>query len=256
MDISTQQFRKMAASCLAGVFLACSLLLGGCSSLSEYFDFTSDAELDLQVPSKALATKGMDDYNVGKYFTALEYFEEILDRYPFSPEATLAELKAADCNYHMGRYMEALVLYKEFEERHPTNEAIPYVMFQKGMTHYMRIDRIDRDTSGAVESIKAFNQLLRAYPNSPYSAEAKARVASASEFLANHEFFVVDFYVRTKEYEQAKKRLSYLLAMYPDATIAGDARQLLANLEAGNPPKRGIRYYLPNFSLPDWNLFE
>ena len=204
MNFSTQQFRKMAASSLAGVFLASILVLSGCSKVSEYFDFTSDADLDLHVPSKTLATKGMEDYNVGKYFTAIEYFEEILDRYPFSPEATLAELKAADCNYQMGRYMEALVLYKEFEERHPTNEAIPYVMFQKGMTHYMRIDRIDRDTTGAVESIKAFNQLLRAYPDSPYSAEAKGRVASAREFLANHEFFVVDFYVRTEEYEQAK----------------------------------------------------
>jgi len=256
MNITTQQFRKMAASGLAGIFLASLLLLGGCSSISEYFDFTSDADLDLHVPSKALATKGMDDYNVGKYFTALEYFEEILDRYPFSPEATLAELKAADCNYHMGRYVEALVLYKEFEERHPTNEAIPYVMFQRGMAHYMQIDRIDRDTSGAVESIKAFNQLLRAYPNSPYTAEAQARVKTGREFLANHEFFVVDFYVRTEEYEQAKKRLNYLLAMYPDSAIAGDAQELLASLEAGEPPKRGIRDYLPSFSLPDWKVFQ
>lgn len=256
MNFSTQQFRKIAASSLAGVFLASILVLSGCSKVSEYFDFTSDADLDLQVPSKTLATKGMEDYNVGKYFTAIEYFEEILDRYPFSPEATLAELKAADCNYQMGRYMEALVLYKEFEERHPTNEAIPYVMFQKGMTHYMRIDRIDRDTSGAVESIKAFNQLLRAYPDSPYSAEAKGRVASAREFLANHEFFVVDFYVRTEEYEQAKKRLGYLLAMYPDSTISGDAQELLAQLEAGEPPERGILHYLPSLSLPDWKLFK
>ncbi|MGB3209868.1 MAG: outer membrane protein assembly factor BamD [Desulforhopalus sp.] len=238
------------------------LTFSGCGDLQKTFNFTKLDEdgneiipVESTLPAKTLLLKGMDDYNVGKYFTAIEFFEDILNRYPFSPEAILAELKAADCNYHLERYQEALLLYEEFENRHPTNESIPYVMFQKAMCNYKQIDRIDRDTVGAVKSIELFNQLLKAYPNSPYTDEAKSRVAAATEFLADHEYFVVEYYVRTAKYDQAAIRLKYLLAMYPEAEIAKKAEALLARIEAGDPPKSRLTAWFPKLSLPDWTLF-
>ena len=236
--------------------------MSGCSGFKETFNFTSIDEdgneivgTELNFPAKTLLSKGMDDYNVGKYFTAIEFFDDILNRYPFSPEATLAELKSADCNFHLERYQEALLLYEEFENRHPTNESMPYVMFQKAMCNYKQIDRIDRDTAGAIKSIELFRQLLKAYPNSPYTEEAEARITAATEFLANHEYFVVDYYVRTAKYDQATVRLKYLLAMYPETTIAAKGEELLARIEAGDPPKSRITAWFPKLSLPDWTIF-
>ena len=57
---------------------------------------------EVHLPAEQLIMKGMDEFNVGKYYLAIDYFNEILDRYPFSPQAPLAELKAADCNYLYG----------------------------------------------------------------------------------------------------------------------------------------------------------
>lgn len=243
-------------------FLCLLLALSGCSDFKRTFNLTSIDEdgneivkEDLELPVKTLLTQGMDDYNVGKYFTAIEFFEEILNKYPFSPEATLAELKAADCSFYLERYIEAFVLYEEFENRHPTNESIPYVMFQKAMCNYKQIDRIDRDPSGAEKSITLFQQLLKAYPDSPYTAEAEARIRAATEFLANHEYFVVEYYVRTAKYDQAEVRLKYMLAMYPETAIAAKAEKLLARIEAGDPPRSKLFAWFPKLSLPDWTLF-
>ncbi|MBU1567156.1 MAG: outer membrane protein assembly factor BamD [Proteobacteria bacterium] len=244
-----------------GLFIFAFVLLvflGGCADFKKTFGFTSidedgtEAKTDLNFPAKNLLEKGMDDYNVGKYFTAIEFFQEILNRYPFSPEAPLAELKAADCSYHLERYQEALVLYDEFANRHPTNESIPYVLFQKGMSNFKQIDRVDRDTSGAAKSIEFFKQLLKSYPNSPYTNEAKARIAAASEFLADHEFFVAEYYVRAEKYDQAKVRLKYLIAKYPEKAITIQAKELLARLEAGDPPKSILTSWLPKFKLQAW----
>ncbi len=249
---------------LTGVLIFFLLLsLSGCGSLHDMFNFTSIDEegneiadnADLNLPAKNLLLKGMDDYSVGKYFTAIEFFDDILKRYPFSPEATLAELKSADCNYYLERYQEALPLYEAFENRHPTNESIPYVMFQKAMCNYKQIDRIDRDTAGAIKSIELFRQLIKAHPDSPYTNEAKARVAAATEFLANHEYFVVEYYVRAAKYDQAVVRLKYLLAIYPDSNIAAKAKKLLARIEAGDPPKSRLTAWFPKLSLPDWTIF-
>lgn len=248
---------------VAAFFLITSILFqGGCASLKDTFDFTSIDEdgneiesRDINLPAKKLIEEGMEDYAVGKYFSAIEYFEEILNRYPFSQEATLAELKAADCSYHLGRYVEALLLYEEFENRHPTNEGIPYVMFQKAMCNYKQIDRIDRDTAGAEKSIALFRQLLKAYPSSPYTEEAQSRIQSATEFLANHEFFVAQFYTRSAKYGEAKVRLVYLLNAYPNTSIAPKAKELLTRIEAGDPPRSRLTSWFPKVELPDWTFF-
>ena len=236
------------------------LSLGGCSTFSGIFDKLtfgsgSDEEPE-QEPAESLIIQGMDAYNVGDYFEALKAFNQILDQYPFSRQAILAELKAADSHFYREEYIEAKVLYQEFEERHPTNEAIPYVMFQVGMCDFRRTDRIDRDISGAREAIQDFSKLLRAFPNSPYTREAKAHIAAARDFLVNHEYFVAVFYVRTEKYEQAQHRLKYLLNMYPDATIAPKAKALLARLEAGEPPRWGLRGWLPDLTMPDLKFWK
>ncbi len=233
--------------------LTVTFILSGCGEVT-IFGHGANEEVDLNIPARELIVKGMDEFNVGKYYMAQKYFEEILDRYPFSPEAPLAELKSADSNYYMDHFAEALILYEEFESRHPTNEAIPYVMYQKGMCSYKQINRVDRDTTGAVKAIQSFSQLLRAYPYSPYTEEAKARIRAANEFLVNHEYTVVTFYLRTQKYNQAKTRLKYLLNMYPDSSIAPQARELLAQLEAKNYPESSISDYLPEFTLPDWSF--
>jgi outer membrane protein assembly factor BamD len=260
MNLTTKYFlRTLSAPVL--IFLLI-LAVSGCSQLKKTFNFTSIDEEgneitgpDINLPAKGLLVKGMDDYSVGKYFTAIEFFQEILDKYPFSQEATLAELKAADCSYYLERYVEALALYEAFENRHPTNESMPYVMFQKAMCNYKQIDRIDRDTAGAIKSIELFKQLLKAYPDSPYTGEANARIKAATEFLANHEYFVVEYYVRTAKYDQATVRLKYLLAMYPQSSIAEKAQDLLARIEAGNPPKSRLTAWFPKLNLPDWSIF-
>ncbi len=231
------------------------LSLSGCATIKNMFNFSSDKDVNIHKQPEALIIEGLDAFNVGKYDTAEKYFTEILDKYPFSRQAILAELKEADCKYYLEKYGEALLYYKQFEERHPTNEAMPYVMYQKGMCNYNRIDTIDRDPEGAIQAVQDFSQLLRAYPVSPYTDEAKARIRAAREFLVNHEYFVVKFYLRTGKYKQAATRLKYLVTTYPNAMITPRAKKLLARIEAGNPPHYGIMDWFADLSLPSWKSF-
>ncbi len=230
--------------------------LGGCAEIKSLFNKDDSKEQGVRLSAQTLAGKGMDEFSNGKYYDARKYFDQILDYYPFSPEAILAQLKSADSNYYMENYQEALMLYHEFEERHPTNEAIPYVMYQIAMCHYQQIDRIDRDTSGAENAIREFSKLLRAFPHSPYTNEAKARIRAANEFMVNHEYFVVEFYLRTEKYEEAETRLQYLTSTYPDATITPKAKKLLKRLQDGEPPGFNLSAWFKDTLLPDWTMFS
>lgn len=239
--------RKQLPVCL--LVLCVTLLLAGCSMEKFYasLGFHSNAA----DTAEGLAFKGLDDYNHGNYYKAKKSFESLLSQYPFSEYSLLAELKTADCNYYEENYEEAFLQYKDFEEHHPTNEAIPYVLFQMSMCYYNQIDTVDRDISPANNAILAFSRLLRAYPDSPYTAEARDKIKAARNFLANHEYYVASFYERTYAYEEAKARLEYLLQQYPDTNIAPEAEKLLSELKNDNPPGRSLFGWLPK-SLPDW----
>lgn len=250
MSPSRNTIHRQAASRFAlALLLVIATSLSGCSTFGGMFNKLTfgDEEDPKSLPPEELIVQGMDAYNTGNYSEAIKHFKVILDEHPFSAQAMLAELKSADAHYYNKQYAEAKVLYRTFEERHPTNEAMPYVLFQVGMCDYSRTDRIDRDVSGPMEAIKSFNRLINAYPQSPYAKEAKTRIKDAMEFLVNHEYMVAIFYVRTARYDEAKHRLKYLLARYPDSTLAPKAKDLLAHLEAGNKPEWGMNRWLPEF---------
>ena len=105
------------------------------------------------------------------------------------------------------------------------------------------------------KEIAAFLKLLKAFPHSPYTVEANAKVLAARNFLANHEFYVASFYIRTELLPLAEARLRYLLANYPETTVAAEAKVIIAAIDAGNPPQRTWRDWIPDISLPDWHTF-
>ena len=205
---------------------------------------------------EGLVNDAMQAFNSGRYITALKHFETLTDRFPFSQYSLMAELKTADSLYHLNRYQEAIAAYQAFEENHPTNEAIPYTMFQVGMSHFKQLDTIDRDPASAVHAIAVFNKLIRSYPQSSYLDEAQSRITAARNFLANHEMYVAQFYIKTNKLKQAEQRLQYLLDHYPESSVVNEAENNLALLQQGKKPHGSWKDWLPELGMPDWQTFS
>jgi len=219
-EIKASSKHKLAALLLV-VFL-----LQGCAW------FSSKKE---EPPAEELAKQGLEFYNTGSYYKARDTFKIIKERFPFSRFSLLAELKAADCEYYLENFPEAGELYKEFEKNHPSNEAVPYVVFQIGRSHYAQIGSVDRDTTQAGEAIKDLGRLVRTFPKSSYVTEANVLAGRARTFLAGHELYVAEFYFRTKRYLGAKGRAEFLLANYADTPKAAAAKELLSKIAALPP---------------------
>ncbi|MCX5864380.1 MAG: outer membrane protein assembly factor BamD [Deltaproteobacteria bacterium] len=252
MIFSKQNRRFFRACVLALSLMTLATGLSGCATLDTMLDWVGLGSGAGPETPEALAMEGMTDFNRGKYSSALKRFGEIKDRFPFSEVALLAELKAADSNFYMDKFTDAKTLYEEFESNHPTNEAVPYVLFQVGMCYYLQIGTHDRDPGNAQNAVQAFERLNRSFPKSPYFVEASARTQAAKDFLAQHEFSVATFYVRTDEDTQAQGRLEYLLANYPQSSVSSQATELLAQLKSGQGIEKTWRRFVPTISLPDW----
>jgi outer membrane protein assembly factor BamD len=185
-------------------------LLNGCAWLDKLKGSNEDKS-----PSE-LMYEGLSDLERGRYASATESFQTIKDRYPYSELAIEAKLKMADTLFRRELYEEAYDAYDEFERLHPTNSAVPYVLYQKGMSHFNRKRGIDRDQTATLKARDEFERLLEKYPHSSYSAKARRKLTDCYSSLVQHELFIADFYLKKKKYQAARDRYLYLLENYPD----------------------------------------
>ncbi len=145
----------------------------------------------------------------------VQTFQDIIDNYPYSDQAVLAELAIADAYFEQGRFEEALSYYRDFPDLHPEHERVPYAIQQAARCHYERSHEANRDQTATREALGQLDRLLSDYPHSPYAAEAEVLWKQLRARLAEHVLEVGDFYLEREEYPSAAERYRALLEEYP-----------------------------------------
>ena len=187
------------------VLLVCLIALPGCGLIDYYF---------LPEPedtAQELYENAGDAMRDKKYGTAAEYYTKIKDNYPFSPYALEAELSLGDAYFLDGKYAEASEAYKEFESLHPRHEAIPYVLYQIGMSELKTFISVDRPTTMIQQALEYFNRLQELYPDSEYATKAGGEIHNCRKLLAEHELYLGDMFWQMKKYGSAWKRYTYIV---------------------------------------------
>ena len=167
-------------------------------------------------PPEQLMSEGLSAFDDGDYTEAVESFQKLKDRYPYSKLAVGAELKLADALFRKKEFEQALEAYREFEKLHPKNKSIPYVIYQEGMCYFLRMGSIDRDQTSTKKALKEFERLRREFPTDQFSLQAQRKIRECLTNLAEYEFYVGHFYFKSGHYLAALRRFEYLITHYPD----------------------------------------
>ncbi len=199
---------RVARLLLPLVFLSFTF---GCSTVKGWFQGKKpDGTPDV------MASQGIEDLRKQKYEDAIETFQKVRDRYPYSDQAMLAQIKLADAYFYKKKYDEALQAYKEFEKLHPTNKAVPYCVYREGLCFYRQRSTIDRDQTFTTKAMEEFSRLKKKFPESEYIPKVDVFMAQCRRDLAEHEFYVAQFYFKTKRYQAALQRYQTVADEYPD----------------------------------------
>jgi outer membrane protein assembly factor BamD len=190
------------------------LLLFGALALEGCSLFRGSKEEE-KTPAQ-LMSEGLENLEKGYYEASAEAFQKVKDRYPYSEQAVMAELKMADALYKKGQFEEAYSGYMDFEKLHPKNPNLPYVLYQKGMCHYERVSSIDRDPAPAVQAKEEFERLVKKYPKDVYARKALLKIRACYIQIAQHELYVARFYFNRGYYRAAMGRYMDVLQNYPD----------------------------------------
>jgi outer membrane protein assembly factor BamD len=158
-----------------------------------------------------------------RYDKAVETFQAIIDNYPYSEQAVLAELAIAGAYFEDGKYEEALSYYRDFAELHPQHEQVPFAIYRAALCHERRIRSANRDQTATREALAQLDRLLANHPYSEYAGEAEALWRELRAKLAQQVEQIGDFYMRRGEWESAAERYRSLLNEYPGLGLDADA---------------------------------
>jgi len=213
-------------------------------------------------PDKFLFERGTAELNDKDWFTAREYFRQLVDSYPQSPYRGDAKLGVGDSHIGEGT-TEAFVLgineYREFLSYYPTHRRADYAQFKLGMAHYYQMRSAMRDQTETLEAIKELTIFVQRYPRpckgattaSPVIAqcsdllpEAQQHLREAKDRLGEHELGVGVQYHRSKWYPGAIERLKPLLEKDPEFTHRDAALFYLADsFDKVGRPAEALPYY-------------
>ncbi|MBS3918922.1 MAG: lipopolysaccharide transport periplasmic protein LptA [Deltaproteobacteria bacterium] len=175
-----------------------------------------------------LYRQGLERFNKRDYSEALKIFEQIKSNFPDSPPYTQwAEVKVGDCHFFKKDYVEAIAAYEEFKKTRPTHEEIPYVQYQIGMAHFSQMRTHDRDQTSTKKALSNFEYLVANTSPSIFTEKAEKKIETCKKQLADHEFYIGNFYYKQGKYQAAAARFEGLLEKFPKRAEEDKALYLL-----------------------------
>jgi len=157
------------------------------------------------------------------YKGAIDTFQDIIDNYPYSDYAVLAELQIADANFEQGLYDEALSYYRDFADLHPDHPKVPYTLYRAALCHVRQGHDASRDQTATRKALAQLDRLLRQHPFSPEAREAEGLWKELRTRLGQHALSVGDFYLERQENQSAAERFRSVLNEYPGLGLDAEA---------------------------------
>jgi len=126
-----------------------------------------------------------------------------------------------------------------FIKLYPRSEQIDYAYYIKGVSHFSRggsaLERIfPRDMSAVNQNwlrsaFAEFDTLVRRFPDSQYSGDARERMAFLRDEMARHELSTAQFYYERGAMVAVVNRVNSLLTQFDGSKHVPNALALMAN---------------------------
>ncbi|WP_132584565.1 outer membrane protein assembly factor BamD [Paralcaligenes ureilyticus] len=206
-------------------------LIAGCSAFKPEVDKTAGWSADRLYKD---AHSEMSDSNWKDARTRLEAVES---RYPFGIYAQQALVDLAYVNWKDDDPEQALAAISRFQQQYPNHPGTDYMLYLKGLVTFTppsaafsnitRQDPSERDPKGLRQSYESFNDLIKRYPKSRYTEDAKKRVTWLVSTIAENETHVAQYYYERGAYVAAINRAQKVITDFQGVAIAEKALYIM-----------------------------
>lgn len=210
--------------------LLVTLILAGCQTASKDEKYNA-------MTANEIYQQGVKHVNKKRFGQAVEDFEALEARYPFSDFADKAQLGAIYAHYLNEDYAQSLPATERFIRMYPRHKNVDYAYYMKGLIHfsealgffskYLPMNRAERDPMPAKKSLASFQHLIAHYPDSIYIDNAKKRMIYLRNLIAENELYAARFNLKKGAFLAAANRANYIVVHFDKAPQMEEALAIM-----------------------------
>ena len=212
-----------------------AFLLGGCANNEEQDDLVRNVTDAYK--------KAQSSVENGNYRRAIQIYETLRARFPFSELSKQIELELMHAYYKSNQTEQAVDLAEQFVRENPTHPRVDYALYIEGLAYFEGdrgfLERIfnksidARPPRNAERAFDVFSRLVRRYPASEYAADAEQRMIYLKNRLASYENSVARYYIKTRAYVAALNRARGAVERYHGADSNQESLQIMIQAYEG-----------------------
>ena len=187
-----------------------------CSEKKEKISLIKEDNLEMQMIE--VYNEGLKEFNNGDVFFAAKKFNEVELLYPQSIWAPRSILMAAYAFYSNLYFNDAIYELERFLEKYKNHPDTDYAYYLIAICHYNLIVDEKKDLGEIMKAKTYFNLLVKEYPNTDFSEDAKYKLELIDEILASKELYLANYYLDREKWIPAMNRYKKIVNKY-DTTI-------------------------------------
>lgn len=174
-------------------------------------------------PVEVIYNDALKSFEKHEYKTAAMKFEEVERQHPYSIWARRAILMTAYGYYMSNDYSSAIIATERYIGLHPGTPEVAYAYYLKAMCYYEQINDVGRDQRSTEEAMKAFDAVVRRFPNTEYARDARLKLDMTRDHLAGKELAIGRYYLARQQYVAAINRFRNVIENYQTTSHVPEA---------------------------------
>ena len=196
-------------------------------------------EKDLNLQVLETYKEGLGALEKGDVLFAAKKFNEAEILFPQSDWAPRSSLMAAYAYYTQDYYGDAIAEISRYIRVYPQSKNLDYAHYLLAICYYEQIVDEKKDLKYIIESKKAFENILKKFPNTDYALDSNFKIDMVNETLASKEMYIGRYYMKKKKWISAMNRFRTVIDDYDTTIFVQEAihRMVELNYKLGLKPE-------------------
>ncbi len=194
---------------------------------------------------------GLDRFEKKRWGEAIEALQRFVFQAPGHEKVDSAEFLMGEAYFNKKEYLTASIEFLRLAQNRPAGPLADDARYRACESYVQLSPRVELDQEYTLDAIDQCRSVVLLYPQSPFAAEATARVKELTDKLARKHYLNAVYYAKRRAYDSAIVYLEYLLSNYRGAVVEPEALLTLYDIynkvgyteEAEQTRQRLVREY-------------